>query len=34
MPGDMVLDSGDEPHTVLVDKIVAALTAHKLCETP
>lgn len=31
---DMVLDSGDEPHTVLVDKIVAALAAHKLCEAP
>jgi shikimate kinase len=29
---DMVLDSGDEPHGVLVDKIVAALTVHKLCE--
>lgn len=29
---DMVLESGDEPHTVLVDKIVAALAAHKLCE--
>ena len=31
---DMVLDSGDEPHAVLVDKIVAALAAHKLCEAP
>ena len=31
---DMVLDSGDEPHAVLVDKIVAALGAHKLCGTP
>ncbi len=29
---DMALDSGDEPHAVLVDKIVAALAAHKLCE--
>jgi len=31
---DMVLDSGDEPHGVLVDKIVAALAAHTLCGTP
>lgn len=31
---DMVLDSGDEPHGVLVDKIVAALAAHKLCGEP
>jgi shikimate kinase len=31
---DMVLDSGDEPHGVLVDKIVAALGAHKLCGAP
>jgi shikimate kinase len=31
---DMVLDSGDEAHSVLVDNIVAALTAHKLCEAP
>jgi len=31
---DMVLDSGDEPHTVLVDKIVAALAAHALCGAP
>ncbi|HVV28364.1 MAG TPA: shikimate kinase [Rhizomicrobium sp.] len=31
---DMVLESGDEPHAVLLDKIVAALTAHGLCETP
>jgi shikimate kinase len=29
---DMVLDSGDEAHSVLVDKIVAALAVHKLCE--
>jgi len=31
---DMVLDSGDEPHGVLVDKIVAVLAAYKLCEAP
>jgi shikimate kinase len=31
---DMVLDSGDEPHGMLVDKIVAALAAHKLCGEP
>jgi shikimate kinase len=31
---DMVLDSGDEPHSVLVDKIVAALAAHELCGAP
>jgi shikimate kinase len=30
---DMMLESGDEPHGVLVDKIVAALTAHGICET-
>ena len=29
---DMILESGDEPHAVLLDKIVAALTAHGLCE--
>jgi shikimate kinase len=29
---DMVLESGDEPHAVLLDKIVAALAAHGLCE--
>lgn len=29
---DMVLDSGDEPHAVLVDNIVAALTSHGICE--
>jgi shikimate kinase len=28
---DMILESGDEPHAVLLDKIVAALTAHGLC---
>ncbi len=31
---DMTLESGDEPHAVLVDKIVAALTTHGICETP
>jgi shikimate kinase len=31
---DMVLESGDEPHAVLVDKIIAALAAHGLCEAP
>ncbi|MCP5411032.1 MAG: shikimate kinase [Alphaproteobacteria bacterium] len=31
---DLVLESADEPHAVLLDKIVAALTAHGLCETP
>ena len=31
---DMILESGDEPHAVLVDKIIAALTAHGICETP
>ena len=30
---DMMLESGDEPHGVLVDKIIAALTAHGICET-
>jgi shikimate kinase len=29
---DMMLESGDEPHGVLVDKIIAALTAHGICE--
>jgi shikimate kinase len=29
---DMVLESGEEPHGMLLDKIVAALTAHGLCE--
>ncbi|HWU55756.1 MAG TPA: shikimate kinase [Rhizomicrobium sp.] len=31
---DMMLESGDEPHAVLIDKIIAALTAHGICETP
>jgi shikimate kinase len=31
---DMVLDSADEPHAAAVDKIVAALVAHGLCEAP
>jgi shikimate kinase len=31
---DMVLESGDDPHAVLVDNIVAALAAHGLCEIP
>ncbi len=31
---DMTLDSADEPHSVLLDKIVAALKAHGLCECP
>ena len=31
---DMTLESGDEPHAVLIDKIVEALTAHGICETP
>jgi len=31
---DMVLDTADEPHAVQLDKIVAELTAHKLCEAP
>lgn len=31
---DMILESGDEAHAVLVDKIIAALTAHGICETP
>jgi shikimate kinase len=29
---DMTLESGDEPHAVLLDKIVAALGSHGLCE--
>lgn len=29
---DMVLESGDEPHAVLLDKIVAALVSHGICE--
>ena len=28
----MVLESGDEPHAVLLEKIVAALAAHGICE--
>jgi shikimate kinase len=31
---DMVLESGDEPHAVLLEKIVAALAAHGICESP
>jgi len=31
---DMTLDSADEPHAVLLDKVVAALKAHGLCECP
>jgi len=31
---DMVLESGDEPHAVLLDKIVAALAGRGLCEKP
>ena len=31
---DMTLESADEPHAVLLDKIVAALTAHGLCGCP
>jgi shikimate kinase len=31
---DMVLESGDEPHAVLLDKIVAALATHGLCGKP
>ena len=31
---DMVLESADEPHTVLLDKIVAALGSHGICEAP
>jgi len=30
---DMVLESGDEAHAVLLDKIVAALAAHGLCDS-
>lgn len=29
---DMVLESADEPHAMLLDKIVAALASHGLCE--
>jgi shikimate kinase len=31
---DMTLESGEEPHGVLVDKIVAALAQHGICEAP
>lgn len=31
---DMALESADEPHTVLLDKIVAALRSHGICEAP
>ena len=31
---DMTLESADEPHGVLLDKIVAALKANGLCEAP
>jgi shikimate kinase len=31
---DMILDSADEPHGVLLDKVVAALKGHGLCECP
>lgn len=31
---DMVLESGEEPHGALVDKIMDALAAHGLCEAP
>jgi shikimate kinase len=31
---DMTLESADEPHSVLLDKVVAALKAHGLCECP
>jgi shikimate kinase len=31
---DMVLESADEPHAVLLDKIVAALGSHGICESP
>jgi len=30
---DMVLESGDEPHAVLLDKILAALASHGICES-
>lgn len=30
---DMVLESGDEPHAVLLDKVVAALASHGICES-
>lgn len=31
---DMVLESADEPHAVLLDKIVAVLASHGICEGP
>lgn len=31
---DMILESADEPHAALLDKIVAALEAHGICEGP
>ena len=31
---DMVLESADEPHGAAVEKIVAALVTHGLCENP
>jgi shikimate kinase len=31
---DMILDSADEPHAAILNKIVAALTAHGICEEP
>ena len=31
---DMALESADEPHTVLLDKIIAALGSHGLCGAP
>jgi shikimate kinase len=31
---DMVLESADDPHAALLDKIVAALEAHGICEGP
>ena len=30
---DMILESGDEPHAALVDKIIAALAADAICGT-
>jgi shikimate kinase len=31
---DMVLESADDPHAALLDKIVAALQSHGICEGP
>jgi shikimate kinase len=31
---DMTLESADGPHGILLDKIIAALAAHGLCEAP